>query len=146
MGMYTEIALNISLREDTPESVLSILEKMATGEDETIERPLPDHAFFKCDRWHHLMIMGSCYFHGLSLSKYKWRDCGVSALSFRSNLKNYDDEILKFLGWITPYVDPDDHAGYFRYEEDDNPTLIYFEYNDDLSTKLSLLPVTRETT
>ncbi|MHB8152850.1 MAG: hypothetical protein ACYDG3_07260 [Bacillati bacterium] len=56
-------------------------------------------------------------------------------MSFRSNLKNYDNEIEQFLAWIQPYIEAhsvsvgDDNfflVGYTRYEEDADPTLIYF--------------------
>lgn len=63
-------------------------------------------------------------------------------LTIRSNLKNYDQEIQKFLHWIAPFSQTGiftpgtskspptgpgrNFAGYFCYEEADRPTLIYF--------------------
>ena len=49
-------------------------------------------------------------------------------LTTRSDLKNYDQEIEKFLHWIAPYIESDDrniHLGHFRNEIDEKPTLIF---------------------
>lgn len=132
MGMYTEIALFVEFKPSTPKSVLDILERLTSFEDtvnfEGVE--LPDHPFFKCDRWPWLCIMGSAYFNGPTLAKFRIRKSDYdpcAELSFRSNLKNYSSEIEQFINWIAPYVKPDGFAGFTRYEEDDDPTLIYFE-------------------
>jgi quinol monooxygenase YgiN len=52
-------------------------------------------------------------------------------VSFRANLKNYDDEIDKFFDWVAPHV-RDSGAektflGYSQYEENDEPRLYYKE-------------------
>ena len=46
-------------------------------------------------------------------------------LNVRSNLKNYDNEIEEFLNFLEPYIDTFGFIGYMRYEEDEDPTLIY---------------------
>ena len=48
-------------------------------------------------------------------------------LCIRSNVKNYDGEIQHFIDWITPCLDkhPGDFLGFRRYEETEDPTLIY---------------------
>ena len=51
-------------------------------------------------------------------------------VNIRANLKNYDNEIDKFLHWLTPYIDTEGFIGYTRYEEYDDPTLIYIDYRD----------------
>ena len=55
----------------------------------------------------------------------------VWCLTGSSNLKNYGGEINKFLLWIAPYLhtgaDYKEFLGFTRYEEDDDPTLIYNE-------------------
>ena len=48
-------------------------------------------------------------------------------LCVRANLKNYGEEIRKFLDWITPYLEKyeGEFLGFYRYEESEQPTLIY---------------------
>lgn len=47
-------------------------------------------------------------------------------INVRCNLKNYDGEIGAFLDWIMPWVFAGPEClGYYRYESDDHPTLIY---------------------
>lgn len=56
-------------------------------------------------------------------------DAIISAwkINIRSNLKNYDSEIEKFLDWIVPYIGTNGFIGYTRSEDDDDPTLVYIE-------------------
>jgi hypothetical protein len=42
-------------------------------------------------------------------------------------LKNYALEIENFLDFISPYVETDGFIGYYRYEESENPALIYID-------------------
>lgn len=51
-------------------------------------------------------------------------------VNIRANLKNYDNEIDKFLHWLAPYIDTEGFIGYTRYEEYDDPTLIYIDDRD----------------
>ena len=48
-------------------------------------------------------------------------------LTVRCSFKNYDDEIELFLDWLAPYIETYGFLGYHRYEEFDDPTLIYKE-------------------
>ena len=43
-----------------------------------------------------------------------------------SDLKNYHGEIEKFIDWIKPLSRSKGFVGYWQYEEDDEPHLIYF--------------------
>lgn len=138
MGMYTEFVMAVKLDRDTPKDVIDILKYMC---DRRLEEPenLPDHPLFKTKRWSALLCCDSAYFVGETNSYirctdfYKDLSCRY-LLMIRSDLKNYDSEIELFLDWITPYVvDPvDECAGYFRYEEFDDPTLIYFNHVNEL--------------
>jgi hypothetical protein len=92
----------------------SILNKLNTS--------LPEHIFFKCERWRHIGHMGSYYFNPFSL-RYKedhiQRD-GTQRVLLICNLKNYNDEIELFLDWIDQYMEF--YWGYYLYEEQDTPT------------------------
>jgi len=131
MGMYTEINIGIELRQDVPEMVVGIIQGMLranTYNDTFIPPLMEDHELFKTARWRHMLISGSYYFDGKPNYVFRYDDNGNSwYLTVRSNLKNYDDEIRKFLDWIFPYTQSEGFIGYFRYENDLDPTLIYFD-------------------
>jgi len=130
MGNYTELVLNVTIKGGTPPDVIDLLRAMANREVDLTDLPTPDHPFFKTDRWPMLMSCSSHYFIPFSLSKMESPDyVSDHYLSTRSDLKNYDNEIDLFAEWVAPYVDAvgKTFAGYKRYEEDDTPTLLYFE-------------------
>lgn len=125
MGMYTEFCFNAELMRDVPEDVLAVLKYMADPSGE--EPPLPEHEFFSCERWEILFVCDSSYFPNATTSAVHW-DVNAWFVSAHSSLKNYDDEISKFVDWILPYLSTrygDAFLGYRRHEEDDHPTLIY---------------------
>lgn len=45
----------------------------------------------------------------------------------KSALKNYSQEIEKFIDWLRPHLacDVDEMIGYYRYEESREPTIVY---------------------
>lgn len=129
MGMYTEFVCAIELKKDTPKEVINILDNMVQGETEY--NILPNNPFFECGRWYCLFTMDSYYFSGRTNTILEYDDIAKTHyLTIRSNLKNYDDEINKFLSWIKPYIqihcEDDDFLGYSRYEEFREPELIYY--------------------
>jgi len=70
----------------------------------------------------------SYYFDADTHSTLRYDDIiGSYFLCIRSNFKNYDDEIQSFIDWIRPYINKSegDFLGFWRYEEDEEPTLIY---------------------
>lgn len=125
MGMYTEIHFNSELRRDTPSEVLAVLRYMLGDGDEP---PLPDHPLFSTTRWRYLFTMDSYYFDADTHSTLRFDDIAKTHfLCVRSNIKNYDGEIEAFLDWIDPYLEkyPGDFLGFSRYEETEQPTLIF---------------------
>lgn len=128
MGMYTELVLNVELKDgtaDVPRNVIAVLNHLANGADEP--DALPDHPFFSCSRWGCVLQMSSFYFTPFANTKFEQRQ-GNWYLSTRFDLKNYEDEIGHFVDWLLPYVNafPGDFLGYRRYEEDQKPTLIFY--------------------
>lgn len=125
MGMYTELVCAIELKRDTPEFVLSTLRYMLHDSDDD-QLTLPKHPLFKTDRWQYMLNGDSYYFSGKTNTRLTW-DKIVSSyyLTIRCNLKNYNDEIGKFMDWISQYADEHGFVGYTRYEEADDPILIY---------------------
>ncbi len=105
MGMYTELIFGCALKLDTPQGVIGILQGLVKGELDNIKTM--DDDFFASERWGYLFRMSSYYF-GVNEPQGKiWFDNIAKnwRISTRSNLKNYDNEIEKFLAWIKPYIE-----------------------------------------
>lgn len=130
MGMYTEFVCAFELKKETPKEIVNILKYM-TKEESIDEEVLtvPNDIFFECERWRCLFTMDSYYFSGDTHSTVRYDNIAETYfVTIRSNLKNYDDEIHKFLKWIKPYIyyyEDNDFLGYSRYEECKEPDLIY---------------------
>lgn len=130
MGMYTELHFNARLMDDTPEPIMELLRRMVEGDGEQAEAR-PDHPLFKTRRWTCMLNCNSAYFDAETDSRiaveFEAETYERRLICVRTNLKNYDSEIEKFIDWITPYLakDPGDFLGFYRYEEDEQPTLIF---------------------
>lgn len=126
--MYTELVLGVDLKPDTPNDVIETIRVMV-GDELVLPQPVPDHPLFKCERWKFMLVCGSYYFAGPTLTGFKKDEIAKRwQLSVRCNLKNYGGEIEHFLDWIRPYIDKPsagEFMGYSRYEESDEPTLLY---------------------
>lgn len=124
MGMYTEFHFNKQLKADVPKEVKDTLLYML-GEIEKQPKKIK-HPLFETDRWETMLLSDSFYFDAPT-SSCICTELGIKYLSIRCNLKNYDNEIEKFIDWITPYLDGDegDFLGFSRYEESETPDLIY---------------------
>lgn len=146
--MYTELVLGVDLVRDTPKEVIDILEFMISGEFEDPKPIVPDHPLFKTDRWRTMLQSDSYYFgeFGNSLIDAPRFKEDVYKLSIRSNLKNYDSEIELFLNWLSPYIETHGFIGYMRYEEYDNPWLIYHGDFEDDDIHLFTIATWEETT
>lgn len=131
MGMYTKLELNVRLRPDTPQEVIHFMNVQCSGdwdEKDAITEKKPRHEFFECDRWGWIFFGQHDSFERPTGSFIAVDDGDHVILVIQCELKNYDGEIGKFLDWIKPYVVPNENpAGYKKYEEDDEPTLIYFK-------------------
>jgi hypothetical protein len=128
MGMYTELVMACGLQKNVPEEVIETLKYMI---GDTVYLPtVPIHALFETDRWKHMLRSDSYYFDGDTNSTLNYDDISEAyQLTIRCNLKNYCDEIQHFLNWIYPNTYTRGFVGYYRYEESENPTLIYFDDN-----------------
>lgn len=127
MGMYTELNIGVKLNKKAiTDGVIDILKYMTEWDGE--HNQLPNHPLFETSRWDIMLNCGSAYFMDQPDSKViisKYNPNEDIWLNVRSNLKNYDWEIELFLDWIQPYIEYDEFIGYMRYEEYENPTLIY---------------------
>lgn len=124
MGMYTELNINVCLKDDVPKWVIDIL-KFQVGDIKDMPQ-ITDHNLFNCHRWEWMLRMDSYYFDADTHSTLRFSDnARCWYLNVQCNLKNYDNEIDEFIDFIKPYVDTDGFWGHKRYEEFDDPTLIY---------------------
>ncbi len=124
MGMYTELCYNVRLKEDTPEKVIKTLFYLI-GKGDSLNT---DTAFINLtDRIRYMLQCDSYYFDADTYSSLRYDDI-VETYYFNvhCNLKNYDDEIDKFVDWLDPWVDAfaGDFLGFSRYEENQEPKII----------------------
>ncbi len=120
MGMYTEILIKACVKNDIPDQVENVLQYLFNNKEKPII--LPNHSFFLCPRW-------SCIGRGCSYYHIPWITSRYSDgyIFSRSDLKNYDNEIENFFDWIKPFLSGPKGLciGYWWYEEDQKPTLVY---------------------
>ncbi|MEK5109904.1 hypothetical protein MHI57_24895 [Cytobacillus sp. FSL K6-0129] len=121
--MYTELVCALELDKNTPVVVINAIEFM-TGQRDELDT-VPDHELFKSARWRFMLRGDSYYFDGDSHSVIRFDQFGTWYVTIRCNLKNYDDEIEKFVDWISLYSETSGFIGYTRYEEDEHPKLLY---------------------
>jgi hypothetical protein len=126
MGMYTELNIGVRFKQDTPDNIINIIKHMI---DNNINAITTDHPLFSSPRWRIMLTCYSYYFDGRADSNLRYDEIDESYhLNVRCNLKNYDNEIELFLDFIRPYLETEGFLGYMRYEENENPTLIYNNY------------------
>lgn len=101
MGMYTQLVFKAELKH--VQLVTDTLKRFAHS----------DHEFFSTYRYPLIC-------NDIRLNR--------NTIAVRCELKNYDNEIQKFLDWIMPYVqETNEILGFYLYEEDDFPTFIYYK-------------------
>jgi hypothetical protein len=140
MGQYTEIYVNIDLKEDVPEEVIDTLKCMVNDvfcvsnwDDDYFDHKV---ICYESDRFNELMKDKPDRFYLLFKNmSYYTPYTQVGKLSYdyisgrwsligKGDIKNYCSSIEAFFEWIAPYSDTE-FLGYSRYEEDDEPTLYY---------------------
>lgn len=126
MGMYTELYISFGIKKDTPNDVVEVLRALFDHKWQSNLPHLPNHEFFECPRWRMIGSCSSFYFVPFATSAMHVEYDGRVFITSRSDLKNYDNEIQKFINWVTPYIDAfiGEHIGHMRYEEDDEPTIL----------------------
>ncbi len=140
MSTYTEFKFTAQLSKDTHKEVIEILEKTITRGDigigenqlfknEDVPRPTIGHPFFDCPNWYGLFLCNN--WDDTRSSKFYQQNTNSSyTLEIHSEFKNYNDEINKFIAWITPYVlgrKKKQYVGFYKIETFDQPINIYIE-------------------
>lgn len=127
MGMYTELHYNSQLNKDIPSKIIKILRLMVEGENQG-NLIFPDHPLFKTHRWETMLRCDSYYFDADTHSTLRYDEItDAYFLCIRTNTKNYGKEIEKFIDFMNPYIYKfnGEFLGFYRYEENNEPTLIY---------------------
>lgn len=149
MGMYTELNIEVTVNPEDA-TTLALLQAMVNGDEATLTLleeagKLPDYNLFKVSpRWKWMLRSDSFSFNHVADSSlhdryayYDERPEGTElerTLNIRCDLKNYNDDIELFIEWIHTFTLSRGFVGYMRYEENRNPTLIYF-WNDQVEYK-----------
>jgi hypothetical protein len=119
MGMYTQLFIDTFLLKQTPNDVIETLNQMINDESNHWENKLD---------W--VFNSSSYYFSNNHYARLEYDDIyGGYKLLVLCDFKNYDNEINTFIEWIKPYLfkEKGEMYGYYRYEEDVEPTILYKE-------------------
>ena len=143
MGMYTEFIFGCALKKDTPKVCVDALDLLINGDhpieyddkkyhrDMPIIRTTPEEEIKQFIEEYSLnrLIYSCSYYFGAPTNSEFFQDKidKTYRISIRSNLKNYEREIEKFLKYIKPYIDYgsgiDNIYAYVLYEESSDPTI-----------------------
>lgn len=122
MGMYTRLTFWADLAQDSPAAavVQGLIDHGSAADG------MPTHPFFGLPHAGALLTCSS-YYHRTGQTQFAYDDIAHAWwLNVDSSLKNCADEIHQFLDWLPPYdTGSDDFRGFYLYEEDEQPTLIY---------------------
>jgi hypothetical protein len=123
MGMYTEVYVNVDLKEETPTGVIEVLRKICDGETPEGFPPRSGSLFRNC----------SYYTPRTSVAQLTYDEVSNAwSLLGKGDLKNYGEEAQFFFDWLIPWIKgkPGDFVGYTRYEEDQPPSLVFIPQSD----------------
>lgn len=123
MGMYTRLTFWADLSTES-----AALPAMKALMGDTEWESLPDHPFFQLPHARSILRCSS-YYHRTGETQLVYDDIARAWwLNVDSSLKNYRGEIRGFLDWLSPCdIGDGGFRGFFLYEEDEHPTLIYRE-------------------
>jgi hypothetical protein len=127
MGMYTGLIFDAYLKEETRAEWWEIILYLTDCKNNKEPPTLPNHPFFKCDRWRQLSGGGSSLNDEFppdstfkDLGKYQEED--RYHLHMSCNLKD-NGEIETFIDWIKPHIQIYVY-GWTKFEEDEEKTNI----------------------
>ena len=101
MGEYSELIFGARLKDDN--EMITTVRQLVEHEEVS---PLPAHEFFKSERYTQIARGTNSYYFAGSSEPTFYYDHIVKewTLLIRMNMKDYDNEIEKFLDWIKPYI------------------------------------------
>ena len=127
MGMYTELIFEGLTKENIPHDIEKIMGYFFG--DASLPTIVPEHPFFKTERWKQIGHTSSCNHFPLAFRYMEfWTIQNKYILFLRCDLKNYNTEIEQFMDWITPYME--NIKGWIWYEESKRPLIINYGIED----------------
>lgn len=113
MGMFTEIFVNVDLKEETPCKFISELRKICKN-----GYLFRNNSYYTPSTW--------CANLTYDIISKQWSLLG------KGDIMNYENQIQDFFKWIMPHVKgkEGDFIGYYRYEEEQLPTLVTLKKGD----------------
>ena len=137
MGHYTEFYIRATLRKDTPRIVVAALQSMVGDlkpEQVDWSKTGLDADTFQIGARGTAMLCFHCSIdpQGKSIFSRKSAD-DVWGLEARTEIKNYDDEIGKFLDWVRPYLcqQSGEFIGWSLLEDRKESPVLYFASGGD---------------
>jgi len=116
MGMYTEIFVNVDFDQKTPKEFIDVLRAVCNKDKCIHGRP---------DGWS--MLFNNARSSAPLTECGILTECsvtGVYSLIAKGDIENHEDEISKFFNFINPWC-TNDFMGFYRNEDDTEPTLVY---------------------
>lgn len=100
MGYYTTFHADIVLQKNIPNELTELLTKLIHGAFS--DNPaLPSHPLFECYRWSSIFSKSAFWDESPSFVRLP---SGYYKLSVRAVFQNKNDEINKFLDWISTFI------------------------------------------
>lgn len=125
MGMYTELFLQLKLKDDLPTEIVQTLRYMLDNDCGAPKEPP-----FDASRWNWMLRCSSHYHYPYAHSFLDEPTYNGDSYHFfvRCDFKNYSGELEGFLEWIAPYVETQDlhYQGHWMYEGMEHPKRIIF--------------------
>jgi hypothetical protein len=129
MSEFTELSFDAKLRKDIPEGVLTTLQYMVEAQEKarSPSPPDPDEGLFATKSWHVMLRSDEA---NLSYRRSTLRYDDVAAayiLCVQCSLRNDEDQIEKFVDWVSSHVDEPDGKllGFHRLHPSKWPTPIH---------------------
>jgi hypothetical protein len=115
MSYPTEVYLTIKLRKDIPARYTNYIRRVI----EHVEyEPLDDHPFFSTERWSHIFYtMGYDFYTPPYLNRMY---SGYYELHLHADINYEDEEVIKFVDWISPFIAGHKKKTYLGYKIPDS--------------------------
>jgi hypothetical protein len=140
MGTYTAFHFAGEIKKETPADVVNVLKAMCGGYAyELNPQDVPEHEFFRAERWKLLFTGYSYYFPARTSSSFEFDGKIAQAwfLTATSSLKNYDNEIERFVDFISPYLSGEARNVCYKWTAEDDGLPIFLIPKTDRHDSLS---------
>lgn len=129
MGDYTEYNIRFQISIAKNKEIVEFLEKWLDKgifDKDTLSLPQFKHPFFECSRGERLPFSTSAYFPKSGKSGFELTYGGFIDFNIVGSIKNYSNEIQKFVEWVSPFTEgfEDEFMGYSLEDNTNTPNII----------------------